>query len=144
MAENQAWFDFEDLIELAITSKTNFCYETNFNSTPMHWPNLFQAHGYSLHMIFLALNSTDEAKRRVRIRVQNGGHFVADSEVVERYKLGYQNLNGNFEKFQSIDVFDCSEYGSDPRYVMSIRNGKLSGQNKVPDFIVKFLPNVFK
>jgi hypothetical protein len=128
MAENQAWFDFEELIDLAITSKTNFCYETNFNSTPMHWP----------------LNSTDEAKRRVRIRVQNGGHFVADNEVVERYKLGYQNLNGNFEKFQSIDVFDCSEYGSDPRYVMSIRNRKLSGQNKMPDFIVKFLPNVFK
>jgi len=42
IAHHQAFEILEDSINNAISSKSNFCYETNFNSDPMHWPNIFR------------------------------------------------------------------------------------------------------
>jgi predicted ABC-type ATPase len=143
MADNRAWAEFENKIELALKSKSNFCYETNFNHTPMHWPNLFQSHGYDLRMVFLALNSIEEAKKRVQIRVQNGGHYVSEREIEDRYRAGFLNLQGNLGQFKSVDVFDSSDYGSGPRYVLSVSKGNLSTQYKVPQYLKDLLPKLF-
>jgi predicted ABC-type ATPase len=75
MANNMAFFELERQIAHAIAYKENFCYETNFNSTPLHWPQHFKQKGYKLHLIYLCLDSIEEAKQRVAIRVQNGGHI---------------------------------------------------------------------
>jgi predicted ABC-type ATPase len=142
MAESRAWDEFQAKIERAIKNRSNFCYETNFNHTPLHWPNVFQQNGYDLRMVFLALNSAEEAKRRVQIRVQNGGHFVSEIEIEDRYKAGFINLNGNFDRFKSLDVFDSSEYGKGPRYVLSMNKGNLASSYEVPDYLYKLLPKL--
>jgi predicted ABC-type ATPase len=36
MAHNMAFSDLVNCIQNSIQTNTNFCYETNFNSTPMH------------------------------------------------------------------------------------------------------------
>lgn len=36
MADNLAWQEFERQIMDAINTNGNFCYETNFNSTPLY------------------------------------------------------------------------------------------------------------
>jgi len=51
MAHNQAFTEFTRQIDLAIGNKENFCYETNFNSSPLHWPEYFKRKGYKLHLI---------------------------------------------------------------------------------------------
>jgi predicted ABC-type ATPase len=142
MAHNMAFAEFENQIGQAISRKINFCYETNFNSTPLHWPRYFKLHGYKLHLIYLCLDSTDEAKRRVAIRVQNGGHFVPDDEIVKRYFEGYDNLNSHFEYFDIIDLFDTSAYAKEPRYILSIENGNLKAKNDLPKYLLPLIPAI--
>lgn len=96
MAHRMAFNELESQVKIAIDNKSSFCYETNFNSTPLHWPEIFKNNGYDLHLIFLCLDSIQEAKKRVAIRVENGGHYVPENEIEKRYNDGYNNLNSFF------------------------------------------------
>ena len=89
MAHNLAFAELEKQIESALSSEMDFCYETNFNDDPLHWPSHFRKRDYKLHLIYLTLDSIEEAKRRVAIRVENGGHFVPESEIIKRYFDGF-------------------------------------------------------
>lgn len=84
MAHNLSMEDLKNSIETSIKEKSNFCYETNFNSTPLHWPKIFKQKNYRTELAFFCLDSTDKAKKRVQIRVENGGHFVPDLEIEKR------------------------------------------------------------
>lgn len=57
MAHRMAFNELENQIKIAIDNKSSFCYETNFNSTPLHWLELFKKNWYDLHLIFLCLDS---------------------------------------------------------------------------------------
>lgn len=45
-AKNQTTKDFEISIEKALAGKTDFCYETNFDSHPLYWPQKFKERGH--------------------------------------------------------------------------------------------------
>lgn len=142
MAHNLAFEEFERQIYEAINKKKDFSYETNFNSTPLHWPEKFKKEGYQLHLIYFVLNSIEEAKRRVAIRVENGGHFVPETEIQKRYFDGFNNLNVHFEFFDSLDVFDCSAYRSEPQFCFSLANGKQILYNNFPEFLKPLIPAI--
>ena len=72
ISHNQTRTILETKIEQAIHDKANFCYETNFNSSPLFWPTRFKKAGYRLEIAYFCLDSIDTAKTRVRIRVENG------------------------------------------------------------------------
>ena len=144
MAHNMAFAELEEQVQLAMTMQRSFCYENNFNSTPLFWPAQFKKKGYKLHLIYLSLNSIDEAIRRVAIRVENGGHFVPEDEIRKRYADGFANLNANFTYFDMVDLFDSSLYGQEPTHVLSIYNGKLEEKNVFPSYLSALLPAVAK
>lgn len=52
MAHNLAYKELESQVEKAISGQKNFSYETNFNSTPLFWPQKFRDNGYEIHLIF--------------------------------------------------------------------------------------------
>jgi predicted ABC-type ATPase len=89
------------------------------------------------------LDSIEEAKRRVAIRVQNGGHFVPDSEIKKRYFEGFSNFNSCFTYFDSVDVFDCSAYKTEPRFCFSLVAGELIFIKDFPSFLVPLIPDIF-
>ena len=142
IAHNMAFNELENQINSAISEKNNFCYETNFNSTPLHWPKIFKENGSELNLIYLCLNSIEEAKRRVEIRVMNGGHFVAENEIKRRYFDGYANLNSNFRFFDNVHLFDTSEYLTLPKHCISISNGKIVKVTQFPDFLNRLIPEI--
>lgn len=142
IAHNKAFKILEKSIENSFKNKLDFCYETNFNSTPMHWPEKFRSNGYEINMIYFCLNSIDEAKKRVQIRFENGGHYVPDNEVKERFYLGYKYLNEHFKNFNHIHLFDSSLYDTEPCHIASLQNGKLEGVNKYPEYLRELLPNI--
>lgn len=144
MAHNKAFNELENQIKKAIENKSSFCYETNFNSTPLHWPDIFKKNGYDLHLIFLCLNSIQEAKKRVAIRVENGGHYVPENEIEKRYYDGYNNLNTFFDYFDYVDLYDSSKYLSHPSHILSIESGKISSLNNSPDYLKTLIPNIIK
>ena len=144
MAHNMAFAELEKQINSAITSKSNFCYETNFNSTPLHWPGLFKQRGYKLHLIYLCLDSIEEAKRRVAIRVENGGHFVPEEEIRKRYFEGFANLNSYFRYFDLIDVFDTSTYGEKPQHIFSVEDSTTRMKEATPRYLIPLIPEIMK
>ena len=131
-------------VEKAIKLGQNFCYETNFNSDPLYWPSIFKENQYEVRMLFFCLDSVSEAKRRVAIRVQNGGHFVPDTEIENRYFQGFENFNDCFTYFDLIDVFDSSAYGREPQYLFSVEKSVSMIKNEMPEFLVKLIPDILK
>jgi len=144
MAHNLAFKELERQIESAISGNKHFAYETNFNSTPLFWPRKFKDKGYEIHLIYLVLDSIEEAIRRVAIRVQNGGHFVPENEIYRRYFQGFENLDSHFSFFDIIDVFDCSAYEIQPKFCFSILKGKVNYLKEFPEFLKKLVPNIFE
>ncbi|AWK03787.1 hypothetical protein HYN56_05920 [Flavobacterium crocinum] len=142
MAHRMAFKELKSQIKDAIENKSSFCYETNFNSTPLHWPELFKNNGYDLHLIFLCLDSIQEAKKRVAIRVENGGHFVPDSEIQKRYYEGFNNLNSFFNFFDYVDLYDSSKYLEKPSHILSIESGKVLHISNIPDYLNVLIPKI--
>lgn len=142
IAHNKAFFDLESGIQEAIQLRKNFCYETNFNSTPLFWPQHFKNNGYEIQLIFLCLDSVDEARKRVAIRVANGGHFVPDQEIKNRFFDGYKNLDAHFKFFDKVDLFDVSGFEKFPQYVLSYENNKITAKNTIPDFLLSHISNI--
>ncbi len=144
MAHNSAWDLFNNSIEAAISSKNYFCYETNFNSSPLHWPNKFKEHGYEINMIYFCLESVDQAIERVTIRVENGGHHVPSKEIQKRFYDGYKNLNKYYPEFDNIHLLNSSFYNEEPHYILSISNGVVINQSILPLFLADFVPDIYK
>lgn len=143
MAHNMAFGELERQVENAIAGSRDFAYETNFNSTPLFWPERFKDKGYEIRMIYLVLDSIDEAVRRVAVRVQNGGHFVSENEIRKRYFQGFENLDRHFGFFDLIDVFDCSEYEHEPKFCFSIFDGEINYLREFPEFLKRLVPNLY-
>ncbi len=144
MAHNMANEELEMQINAAVSNTSNFCYETNFNSTPLYWPEHFRRNGYELNMIYLCLSSLEEANRRVDIRVQNGGHFVSKDEITKRYYDGFSNINAYFRFFDNIHLFDSSTYLKQPEHLVSIQNGQITRVTDFPDYLQKLLPDILR
>lgn len=142
MAHNLAFEELNKQVENALKHGQNFCYETNFNSDPLYWPSIFKENQYEVRMLFFCLDSVSEAKRRVAIRVQNGGHFVPDTEIENRYFQGFENFNDCFSYFDLIDVFDSSAYGREPQYLFSVEKSVPIINNEIPEFLVKLIPEI--
>ncbi len=137
ISHNLARQTLEESINKAILSNANYTYETNFNSSPLYWPEKFKDAGYRLILFFFCLDSINEAKRRVQIRVENGGHFVSEWEIEKRYHEGYLNLNNHWDYFHEVHLFNTSEYGRKPKHVLSLVDGKLSMLSSLPEFLLK-------
>ena len=85
--------------------------------------------GYRVTLLFYWLDSIELAKRRVEIRVEEGGHDIPVEVIERRYLKGIQNL---FNLYLSICdytmVFDNSKY--DP---VLIFDQQVEGEIRVND-----------
>jgi len=76
-----------------IKQKKDFAFETTLS--PRSYVNLVQKardEGYHVTLLFFWLNSTDLAIERVKSRVKEGGHDIADHVIKRRYYNGLVNL----------------------------------------------------
>lgn len=129
-------------VDEAIANGRDFTYETNFQSTPLYWPEKFKQAGYLLALVFFCLDSVEEAKRRVKVRVSNGGHFVPDDQVEERFQLGYDNLNEHWRYFDEVYLFDTSAYREEPKHILTVNNGRMGTRELVPSFLYERIPAI--
>jgi predicted ABC-type ATPase len=143
MAHNMSRTFLEKSIENAFLMNEDFTYETNFNSSPLFWPEKFKSKGYNLRLVYFCLNSIEEAKIRVQIRVENGGHFVPENEIIERYILGYENLNKFWTYFDEIYLFDTSAYKEQPKFLFSVLRGEIDQFEFFPDYLKILIPDIW-
>ncbi|NOQ75934.1 MAG: hypothetical protein GQ574_28265 [Crocinitomix sp.] len=84
----------------------------------------------------------EKAKKRVRIRVENGGHFVPDIQIEERFRLGYKHLNEYFSRFDFVHLMNSSFYQEVPHHILSIHKEGVIHLSEFPDFLNHFVPNI--
>ena len=81
------------LCDQLIRRRKKFSFETVFSHpSKVDLMELAKARGYKVYLYFIATNSAEINKDRVKIRVANGGHDVPDHLVEKRYRLALKNL----------------------------------------------------
>ncbi|MBR1630811.1 MAG: zeta toxin family protein [Paludibacteraceae bacterium] len=116
-------------IEELLERKADFSVETTLATRMyVHLTHRAQELGYKVHLLFFWLNSVDLAKKRVKQRVEEGGHNI-DSDVIERrYAAGIKNL---FELYLPIcDTVTIMDRTSTP---VVIATKKLGSDVKILD-----------
>jgi predicted ABC-type ATPase len=80
-------------LDRLVEAKVDFAFETTLSG--LRYAKRIQdwkVHGYSIGMVYLRLPSPQLALSRVAARVKQGGHTVARSDVLRRYKRGWANF----------------------------------------------------
>jgi predicted ABC-type ATPase len=101
----------QQLDDLA-TRREDFAFETTLAArTYAGWLESLRATGYVVHLYYYWLRAPEMAISRVAVRVQQGGHFVPDDTIRQRYARSVRNF---FELYRPVcdwwEVYDNS-YG---------------------------------
>lgn len=101
----------------------DFSFETTLSGKS--YVNLFaelKAKGYSLHLFFLWIPTTELAIARIKDRVAEGGHYVPVEDVRRRFVRGIGNFFALYEPLlDSWMLFDNSK--AKPALISKRRNG---------------------
>lgn len=144
IAKNQTTEAFELSIEKALGNKADFCYETNFDSHPLHWPQIFRKNGYQLNLIFFCLENQEIARHRVQVRTEFKGHFVDNTTIDLKWKAGYKNANLHFDYFDNILLVDNSKPNDVYTNLLQIKNREIVLMIKnLPDYFEHRLPDIY-
>ncbi|MEK6747422.1 MAG: zeta toxin family protein [Pseudomonadota bacterium] len=95
--------------QLAI-EQTDFAFETTL-STRSYAPYIKKwiKNGYSVHIIFLWVRDVKISIKRVKKRVQMGGHNIPEEIIRRRYKRGIENFNNIYKDIvSSWEIYDNS------------------------------------
>lgn len=149
IANNMTSNQFTDEINLAFENKTSFCYETNFNQSPLVWAQKAKDLGYKLTLVFFCLENIEIAQKRVKYRTENNGHYVPDTVIFERWKEGYKNLNLHFSFFDYILLLDNTFDNELPTELFELE--KEDGNSfllrlfcdKLPEYAKRRFPEIF-
>ncbi len=83
-----------------LNSGKNFAFETTLSTKSyVKFIEKAQENGYSVSLLFFWLNSHELAIKRVKTRVQEGGHDIPIDVIRRRYDNGLKNF---FNLYQSI------------------------------------------
>ena len=82
-AKDQTTTLFEDSIKNAIEKGLHFCYETNFDSYPLFWPQTFRDSGYQINIIFFCLTK----KKLLNIEFKFGQNLKVISLIIKQLTI---------------------------------------------------------
>lgn len=139
-AKNQTTKDFELSINKALLTKRDFCYETNFDSHPLYWPQKFRDVGYQINLIFFCVDNQEIARHRIQVRTEFKGHFVDNKTIDLKWKAGYKNTNLHFRFFDNILFVDNSKQNNIYTNILQIEKGEFVRMtDKIPDYFERKL-----
>lgn len=142
-AKTQTSKDFEIAVENAIKNNTHFCYETNFDSDPIYWPQIFRKNGYQINLVFFCLENQDIARHRIQVRTEFKGHFVDNYTIDLKWKTGYKNVNLHFRFFDNVLFVDNSKQNEVYTNILQIEKGEIVIMDSIPDYFKHRLPDVW-
>ena len=96
-AKDKTTKDFEQEVTNSLLNKTDFCYETNFDTHPLYWAERFKKHGFKINLIFFCIENQEIVRHRIQVRAEFKGHFVDNSKPNEVYTNILQIENGLVE-----------------------------------------------
>lgn len=82
-----------DELERHFAAGDNFAFETTLSGVGYRRHiERWQAESYRVKLLFLKLNTADEAVERVAVRVSQGGHDIPEAVIRRRFRSGLQNF----------------------------------------------------
>jgi predicted ABC-type ATPase len=98
-------------LRMLVTADESFCVETNLAGRGfVRWIGNWRTRGYTVRLVFTALDSPEMALRRVAARVASGGHNVPEAVVRRRWSAGLRAL---FDVYLPLvdrwQIFDSSD-----------------------------------
>jgi predicted ABC-type ATPase len=80
-------------MEMCLRNRRNFALETTLSGRSyLHAITRWQSAGYIVRLVYLRLNSAEDAVLRVRQRVAQGGHDIPEDVIRRRFTAGYRNF----------------------------------------------------
>ncbi len=106
-----------DELERHFAAGDNFAFETTLSGVGYRRHiERWRAEGYRVKLLFLKLNTADEAVERVAVRVSQGGHDIPEAVIRRRFTSGLQNFQTLYAPLvDSWALYDNS--GIHPRLV---------------------------
>lgn len=84
-------------LERHFRSRQNFAFETTLSGRGyLRHIARWRTAGYRVKVIFLKLDSVEEAIERVANRVRQGGHHIPDSVIRRRFATGFHNFHHHY------------------------------------------------
>lgn len=78
--------------------------------------------GYYIRLYYVGLDTAEESIRRIRNRVEHGGHFVSDEDVRRRFSSRFDALSALLPYCNEVRMYDNT---NGFRAVAEYRNGEL-------------------
>jgi predicted ABC-type ATPase len=92
-----------------IKNKESFLIESNLADTRTYdWILLMKKNGYDVVLYFLSTDDVNININRVKFRVAEGGHDVAESIIKNRYALSHSYLKSKLHEFKEVFLIDNS------------------------------------
>ena len=100
--------------------RQSFAFETTLSGRGyLNKISCWQKQGYRVKLIFLALESAQDAIERVAVRVRQGGHYIAPEIIKRRFDSGLYN----FENLYCHQVDVWQRYNNNGEYPKLIDRG---------------------
>ena len=88
---------------------------------------------YFIRLYYIGVNSADESIKRIKNRVEKGGHDIPEQDVKRRYNKRFEDLANILPYCNEVKLYD-NENGFVEK--AEYRNGELLTKNKdVPEWI---------
>lgn len=82
------------------------------------------AHGYTVVLIFIRINSAEESIKRVAMRASQGGHDVPDEKLRARFERTLANLQRAIKQLPHVIVFSNEDLSNPYQLVAYYENGQ--------------------
>jgi predicted ABC-type ATPase len=97
----------EKSIDRAIEKQWDFAFETNFSSDmAASVARKFKENNFTIHLIYVGIDSLKNCKNRVAKRVVSGGHNVSDAQIEFNYHEGIKRVVEHLSLFDGITFLD--------------------------------------
>ena len=109
-ANSLAWTLGKEGLEAAIAARLDYVIETTLGGNTI--PALLgkaARQGFRITLWYIGLCSVEEHIRRVKARVQRGGHNIPEARILERYVRSLENLVALTPHLYELKLFDNSE-----------------------------------
>lgn len=118
--------EFAAFILSCIDRRESFAIETTLRSSvTFEQARLARQAGFTVEMRYLALDSFPMHLERIKIRSDAGGHSASETTLRRIYESSLKNLSQAIHEADELHVYDNSQLGSAPRFVMEARDGKI-------------------
>ncbi len=103
--------EFHKHVEFAFSKNAPVAYETNFHSTfNFDLAKKAKDNGYKTSLYFLALKDAELGIERVAKRVLDGGHYVNNETIRERYRIGLEMLDSKaINHYDQIAIYNSAD-----------------------------------